>query len=264
VVYRGPSVTFLRVDSWAEERPPAVPDAVLRLLDHRWLRNGVALAVSLVLDAGLIMALVSLGQVELPGTHQVQQSIATFDIASLSAQTQGAASRTAAVTPATPPSSTPAASPPPHPEWSMTTLPPAPAPMETAVPAPAPARAAATPAQGLAASGTGSGAGYDPYAFASYRRPDPVRLNANQTLQPLPEAVTHLSMALGLSSAAARRQIGVRIYVDPMGRIVRAEALSGAPVSLAERLASVAPGFQLCNADSTRPPETSLMVTLTI
>jgi len=253
-------VGFVRAESWIEERPSTVPDAALRLLDHRWLRNGVVLSISLLLDAGLIMALVSLGRIELPGTHQVQQSIATFDLPSLSAQTQGAMSAPVAAITTAPPSQSPAMPPPPqHSEWSVTTLPPA----APAVPAsPAPAVAVAVPAQGLSASGAGSGAGYDPYAFASYQKPDPARLNAGQALQPLPDAVARLIAALGASSTG--RQIGVRAYVDSMGRVIRAELLSSAPAPLAHRLASIAPGFQLCSADAARPSNASLVVTLTI
>jgi hypothetical protein len=250
-------VGFVRADSWIEERPSAVPDTVMRLLDHRWLRNGVALAVSLVIDAGLIMALVSLGRVELPSSHRVEQSITTFDIASVSAQAEGAASAPVAPTTAAPSSqsdSTPL--PPQHVEWSMTTLPPA------VLAPPAPAATVAAPAQGLSASGTGSGAGYDPYAFASYQKPDPARLGAAQALQPLPDAMARLIAALGASSTG--RQIGVRAYVDPAGRVIRAELLASAPADLARRLASIAPGFQLCAADAARPSNASLVVTLTI
>jgi len=253
-------VGFVRAESWIEERPPAVPEALLRLLDHRWLRNGVALSVSLVVDAGLIAALISLGRVDLPDNHPVQQSITTFDIASLSAQAQGAASAPVAAITTAPPSPSPTTPPPPqHPEWSMTTLPPA---ASVAPAAPAPEVAVTVAARGLAVDGADSGAGYDPYAFASYQKPDPARLNAGQTLQPLPDAVARLIAALGVSSTG--RQIGVRAYVDPMGRVVRAELLSRAPAPLAERLANVTPGFQLCGADAARPSNASLVVTLTI
>ena len=250
---------FVRAESWIEERPSAVPDAAFRLLDHRWLRNGVVLSLSLLLDAGLIIALVSLGRVELPGAHQVQQSITTFDLPSLSAQRQGVMSAPVAAITTAPPSQSPATPPAQHPEWSVTTLPPA----APAVPASlAPAVAVAAPAQGLSTSGVDSGAGYDPYAFASYQKPDPARLNAGQALQPLPDAVARLVAALGAPSAG--RQIGVRAYVDPMGRVIRAELLSSAPAPFAQRLASIAPGFQLCSADAARPSDASLVVTLTI
>ena len=236
-----------------------MPETVLRLLDHRWLRNGVALGVSLVLDAGLIVALVSLGRVELAGSHQVEQSITTFDIASVSAQAEGAASAPVASVTAAPSSQSDATPlPPQHIEWSVTTLPPA----APTPPTPAPAATVAAPAQGLSASGTGSGAGYDPYAFASYQKPDPARLGSGKALQPLPDAMARLIAALGASSTG--RQIGVRAYVDPAGRVVRAELLASAPADLARRLASIAPGFQLCAADAARPSNASLVVTLTI
>jgi hypothetical protein len=259
-------VGFVKTESWVVETPPRVPDALLRVLDHRWLRDSVALLFSFVVVAGLIVALISLGKVELPSRAAIEHSITTFDIASVSAQPQGASSAASASLPPVPTPTVAAVAPPPLPEWSVTTLPPAP------VPAPDPPQlAAATPAltsgQGMSATGNGSGAGYDPYAFASYQKPDPTRLagaSATASLQPLPDALARLSAALLQRSAGSGQPVGVRAYVDPSGRVVRVELLSTTAPELAQSLARIAPGFLLCAPDPTRAPNANLIVTLTV
>jgi hypothetical protein len=260
---QGSGVGFVQTESWIEERPSAVPDVVARLLDQRWLRNGVALSFSLVLDAGLILALISLGRIAPAALKQPDSSIATFDIASVTAQQEGATAATVAKTTATTASKmdlTP--TPPPPNEWSMTTLPPASPPKTEA---PQPQATAPAPAQGFATTGGGSGAGYDPYAFASYHKPDPARMGTGSAgaLQPLPDAVARLIAALR-TSGAGNRPIDVRAYVDPMGRVIRAELVTVASPQLARRLAEVAPGFLLCAADPARTPDASLVVTLEV
>ncbi len=186
---------FVQTESWIEERPSAVPDAFALLLDQRWLRNGVALAFSLAIDAGLIVALISLGRIAPSNLQRPEASISTFDIPSVTAQQVGASVATVtktAVTPSSKIETTPA--PPPPIEWSVTTLPPAAPPRVEAL---QPQATAPAPAQGFAASGSSSGAGYDPYAFASYHRPDPARMGMGSgALQPLPDAVARLVAAL--------------------------------------------------------------------
>jgi hypothetical protein len=252
-------VGFVRTESWIEERPSAVSVALFRFLDHRWFRNSVALCISLLLDAGLIVALISLGRTEPPLASSNQQSIATFDIASVSAQSPGASAAAQALQPVTASSQTEANHAPTAPrEWSVTAMPiapPAPASDPTEV------ATSAAPVQGMSVTGSGSGAGYDPYAFASYRRPDPSRMGAS-SLQPLPDAVARLIAALGATGGA--RQVAMRATVDPMGHVVQAELMSDAAPDVAARLARIAPGFPLCAADPRRPAATSLVVTLTV
>jgi hypothetical protein len=259
-------VGFVQIESWVEERASAVPDVLTRLLDQRWLRNGVALSVSLAVNTGLILALISLGKITPPSALQpAQASITTFDIASVTAQQEGASAAKVARAVATPSSQAkPTPVPPPPVEWSVTTLPPlAPAKNET----PQPQATAPAPAQGLAVTGNGSGAGYDPYAFASYRKPDFTRLASAKApppaLQPLPDAVARLTAALG-STSSGRSAVNLRAYVDPDGRVVRVELVSTATPQLARRLAKIAPGFLLCAADPARSADASLMVTLTV
>jgi hypothetical protein len=259
-------VGFVKAESWVVETPPRVPAALLRILDHRWLRDSVALLLSFVVVAGLIVALISLGKVELPNRATIEHSITTFDIASVSAQPQGASSAASASVPPVPTPTVAAVAPPPLPEWSVTTLPPAPTPAPDR-----PQLAAATPAsmpgQGMSANGNGSGAGYDPYAFASYQKPDPSRLAGAATvasLQPLPDALARLSAALSRRSAGSGQPVGVRAYVDASGRVVHAELLSTTAPELAQSLARIAPGFLLCAPDPTRAPNANLIVTLTV
>ncbi len=259
---QGACVAFEMVETWVEERRPVAPALLSRVLDQRWLRNGVAFSVSLAFDAGLIAALISLGKVERAHTSETNQPITTFDLPSVTAQSQGAiAAPTISVVATSPPSPSTTLAPPQRPEWSITTLPPAAAPVT-----PAPERAAPAPvASGMAAVGTGSGAGYDPYAFASYQKPDPARLAAagSRPLQPLGDAVGRLTATLrGMNDGG--QQITLRAYVDPAGRIIRAELLSSAPQDFATRLADRVQGFQLCEADPTRPSGANLVVTLAV
>jgi hypothetical protein len=235
-----------------------------RILDQCWLRNGVALIISLLVDIGLIAALISLGKVELRHASEPGPSIATFDLASVSDQPQGASVATVATASVAPQSKLNATVSPLTPkEWSVTTLPPVPTP--TPAP-PQPQAASAVPAQGVGTNGSGSGAGYDPYAFASYRRPDPTRMagGATATPQPLPDALARLTAALAVAEAGGSQAIGVRAYIDAAGRIIRAELLSSTAPNFAQQLARIAPGFQLCAPDPARPSGASLVVTLTV
>lgn len=259
-VWGGGNVSFIKIEEWVE-RPTIIPIVERHVSDRRWLSKGLALAASAATVAGLMLALLALGTRRTPFAVHNEHGIMTFDISSSSPRPQDVRAPAAIAVPKHP--IPPASAPPIIREWSITTLPPIPkiAPVQSEI-----ARTVPLPisAQGPAAAGSGT-SGYDPYAFASYQKPDAARLaraSSAPPLQPLPEAVARLSAAILRKTRGPGAAVSVRATVDASGHVVRAELLAPGTPDLTIRLARFAPGFALCAPDPMRGANAELIVTL--
>lgn len=255
-------MAFVRADSWLAEQPGPQMLIPASWLEHRAIPTSTAIVLSLLIEGGMIAALLFLGDARQPPASRVDHSIMMIDVASSIAQTQGATAARA-------PQAQSIAAPVMHidasasaglpQEWSVTTLPPAP----EASPAPSMPHAPAVPTHGFGSVGAGIGAGYDPYAFASYRPPQPPGATGAQP--PLiPKAQDQLEQLLWQRLQAKGLRIDARLTVDASGHVTHVDLVSGAPAQMAAEISTTILGFALCAPDPARTSDTNVSLVLTV
>lgn len=255
---------FVRTETWSTSKRGLVLPALQRWSDHRVARTAAALLISLSIEAAMIGALVFLGDIHRSTAARVERSITTFDIMSVTEQSQGATTdrpiqpnlTTAQLTKIDATDTPPIAR-----EWSVVALPPAPKVSLPVPPLPTPAEAQ----HGLGSSGAGGGAGYDPYAFASYRPPSSGARSASAVIAPvqvIPEARAKLEALLQQRLGRQGLRLETRLTIDASGHVTHVDIVSGVPSSIVATTIAVVTGFLLCEADANRTSNVEVPLSL--